>query len=214
MKISVAIMAHPKRTDAAIELLKKVGGMQFRGPQVYWDERNDEWDTGLRALTHGIKAAADWHIVLQDDAIISETFYLSAVNALQNVPERTLVSFYTGTVRPEPSRVAKAVERAAKNGASWLSGNTLFWGVGIAIPTEQISEVLKHSARLNMKYDRRIGYYYQKHGMPVYYTSPSLVDHDYKLGSIIGNDYQGQDRQAHQYCKGVVRDWNREVVRI
>lgn len=214
-------MAHRQRQTSALALLDKVGRMPFIAPSIIWDRNNDEWDTGKRSLEWGVGRGmvdhsaniADWHIVLQDDAIISDNFYENVCNALEKVPTRSLVSLYTGTVRPFPSRIEDAVVRAQEDNASWLVGNSLYWGVGIAIPMQQIEAVLQFVQNKNLKYDERIGFYYKSRHLPVYYTNPSVVDHDYTLGSLIGNDYEGEPRQARNYSPDVC-EWNDTSIKI
>lgn len=212
MNISVAVMAHPKRAANAVRLRNKLLGQGFASVSITYDEINSEWETGVRALGNHIDS--DWHIVLQDDAIISHnTFYGNVTKALTAVPERTLVSFYTGKVRPFPTKIQNAVDVAQITKASWLKGNTLYWGVGIAIPTEQIEPMLEAANRKQLKYDSRVGWYYRQRRQPVYYTWPSIVDHNYKLGSLVGNDYVEEPRRAHRYEAGTL-NFNERVTEI
>jgi hypothetical protein len=202
-------MAHPKRRKAAEDLYIKLTHQPFSFVGVTWDQKDDEWDTGKRALLANYKS--DWHIVIQDDAILPANFYRHVVDAITHVPELTLISLYTGRVRPFRSRVQDAVNKASR--ASWLRGNTLYWGVGIAIPTKHIKPMLEFVTGLATPYDARIGRFYQANMMPVYYTNPSLVDHNDDMGSLIGNNYAKDPRVAHNFIKGPVV-WNKKHIVI
>lgn len=202
MKITVTVMAHPKRKAAAEALYTQLAKMPFHQASITWDQKNSEWHTGKRALKAHLNG--DWHIVLQDDAIITDNFYTDAVNALQAVPVKTLVSFYTGTVRPLPGRVASAVRRANEGGYSWLRGYLLFWGVGIAIPTDQILPMLEYIAGRREPYDTRLGYFYIANRLPVLYSNPSLVDHDEDMGSLLEHGKWPEPRRARNFISGPV----------
>lgn len=219
MNISIAIMAHPRRRPQAAALYLALSETGFITRPIAYDQKNDEWDTGERALRTGIKTGSDWHVVLQDDAILPPDFYDHVVNALSAVPVKSLVSLYTGTARPFGKRVAAAVGKAQY--CSWLRFNMLLWGVGIAIPTAHITEVLDFVADRQEVYDTRIGWAYQRNRLPVFYTNPSLVDHDDDLPSLLEQsanvskaDYQKEPRRAHNFIGDSLPTWNNRVLDI
>lgn len=209
MRISIAVMAHPSRRKQAVALAKKLKTMPFTSWRVVFDTGNGEWPTGERAIRG--HDDSDWHIILQDDAIISETFYDNVVAALSAVPSKSLVSFYLGTVRPIPRTVKRVYNRAIGRDASWISYQTLLWGVGIAIPTEQIHAVLVNAKGSKELYDRRIGSYYNRNKMPVYYTTISLVDHNDSLGSILGHGGTKEPRVAQDFVGDRFLSFNSKV---
>jgi len=211
MKISITIMAHPKRRQQASRLLAKLSNYPFIQCYITWDEQNDEWHTGERAIRSGVAAGADWHIVLQDDAILSDNFYTNVENALTYVPSKSLVSFYTGQARPLKERVAAAVAKAKY--ASWLRHYILFWGVCVAIPTDHIEAMLEFCENRREQYDTRLGIFYQENRLPVWYTMPSLVDHDDDLGSLLNHGQDAERRIAHNFVSGPVT-WNRDQIDI
>jgi len=210
MKISVAVMAHPSRAEEAERLYRKLFRQNFYEVGLVFDDGNGEWETGKRSLL--CHTDSDWHIVIQDDAIISDNFYDNALQAIVNVPEPTLLSFYTGTVRPYRSKVSRAVNKARAEQASYLSFNTLCWGVAFAIPTKDIETILDFVSSSRLLYDARIGSYYQKTWQNVYYTNPSIVDHNWELPSLTGHNVVLK-RVAHRYEPGIV-EWNNKVVEI
>lgn len=212
MKISVSIMSHPSRKESATALYKKVTNKGFYETSLTFDDGGGEWATGVRALKS--HTDSDYVILLQDDAIISNEFYDNALQAILSAPEQSLLSFYTGTVRPYESAVKRAVKKAGDIGASYLSFPTLNWGVGFAIPTNDIEPMLEFVKNMRQPFDERIGRYYLLNKKTVYYTYPSLVDHNYKLGSLIGNDKSVEPRKAHVYQPNKVYNWNKKVVAI
>lgn len=219
MKISVSIMAHPSRRRQAEKLLVQLAGAGFIMRFITWDQLNNEWDTGSRALAAGIGSGSDYHVVLQDDAILCPNFYDNVAAALAAVPQKSLVSLYTGTGRPLPDRVSNAVAKSA-NG-SWLRFQTLLWGVGVAVPTAHIADLLEFVADRSEVYDTRIGYAYMRQALPVYYTNPSLVDHDDDIGSLLKQsalvpaaDYEAVPRRAHNFIGDKQVNWTGQATEI
>ncbi len=209
MNISLSIMAHPSRKLQAEALYKKLKKFDFSKVSVTWDQINNEWDTGKRALLDN--AGSEWHVVLQDDAIICDDFYSEVVNAINNVPETSLISLYTGTVRPFRTRVQNAVKKAT--GVAWLRSYSLYWGVGIVIPTFHVEPMLEFVEGMIEPYDYRIGMFYRANILPVFYTNPSLVNHDDTIGSLVGNGYAPEPRVAHNFASGPIT-WNRKFIDI
>lgn len=195
MRISIAIMAVPERLEQAKALEQEIHA-QGGYSRIILDQTRKEWHTGKRALL-AYDEEAEWHIVLQDDAIIASNFLENVNRALREVPRRTLVSFYTGTHRPYRISVQQAVDKAKKMGGSWLTFNTLLWGVGIAIPTEDIPSIAYARSSI-LAYDRRVGQFYKAIGKSVYYTFPSIVDHNDDMPTTLNHQTNGK-RIAHQF---------------
>jgi hypothetical protein len=193
MRLSVKIMAHKKRARHIPGLLERLG---LTDADVIWDRRSDRWDTGRRAW-EAVDQTADFGCVLQDDALVPLDFIAGMEKALTYLPERALVSPYTGTRRPSASRVERAVIEARKAGVSWIRMPSLNWGVGIIAPTDIIDRMLPWCDKQQYpNYDRRIGRYaIDVLGMPTWCTWPSLVDHR-DDDSLVGH---GQGRKAHQF---------------
>lgn len=214
--ISAAIMAHPKRKVAAEKLALELKQYPFVSVHIVYDtpegaSHESEWDNGMRSLLDGV-GKGDWHLVIQDDAILTTAFYDNLVGAISNVPNKTLISLYTGKSRPLGPRVKRAVDRVSNE--SWLIYWLLMWGVGIVIPTSHIEPVLEFVADRKEPYDTRIGIFYQRNRLNVYYTMPSLVDHDDTTPSLLpGHGIADGARVAHKVATGPVK-WNNRVISI
>lgn len=196
--VSLAIMADPRRRTSTEKLYAKLVD-QGLTPKVVYDENHDgEWVTCIRAIKEYGKNA-QYHVILQDDAIISENFRVNLENAIKHSPEETLISLYLGQTRPYPEK-SRLVYRDGKD-SSWIKLSTLYWGVGFAMPTKHIEPFLEQSARdSHHMLDRRIGRFYQRNDLDVLYTNPSIVDHDYKLGTLIKHNYvDDKPRIAYNY---------------
>lgn len=215
MNISVTVMATHQREVQAERLRSALADMPFSYVSVVYDEVADgthdsEWNNGKNCLLDGL-GKGDWHVIIQDDAILTPFFFENLQGALESVPTRSLVSLYTGQSRPLPKRVQTAVDKAYH--ATWLQYILLMWGVAIAIPTGQILHVLEFVEGRQEPYDTRIGIAYQRNRLPVYYTMPSLVEHDDGLDSLLEHGKAEGKRVAHNLATQRVV-WNKEVIDI
>ncbi len=205
MKISVSIMAHPKRKREAEALYKKLIQYPFSDVYIIWDELNNEWHTGERSLKGGVVLGSDWHLVIQDDAVLTPHIYDNIVGLIAALPVKSVVSLYTGKVRPLPERVAEAVAQAPDG--SFITHYMMMWGVAILLPSDQIEAMLEFANDpmfRDDKYDIRVGRFYYGNHLPIYYSMPSLVEHNDSIGSLIGNGYAKAPRVAHRLATGPV----------
>lgn len=204
MRISATVMAHPKRKLQAEYLAAILKLYPFVNVSVVYDELANEWHTGKRALEQGI-GQGDYHLVIQDDAILTPYLYENIEGAINALGDKSLISLYTGTSRPLPDRVKAAANKAPDG--SFLRFHQLLWGVAIVIPTDQIEPMLKMVEPVELQYDNKIGEYYCQNGQAVYYTMPSLVDHDDELGTLIpghGKHINPEPRVAHKLATGLI----------
>lgn len=208
MKLSAVIMAHPVRQAEAEELQasldRPVDIIYDTNPTPSADPRQ-RWANG-RKCWEAHDPDADWHLVIQDDAIASPDLLAGLEVALDQLGPDGLVSPYTGTGRPDQRNVARAINSATQRGHSWLSTWSLCWGVAIAAPVHTIPGMLQwcsHSSKARLNYDLRIGRYYRDVlGWRTWYTHPSLVDHR-DSPSLVGH---GRDRHAHRFHHGSALD--------
>lgn len=202
-------MAHPKRRQLAEDLADRLNC------DVVYDERNNEWDTGRRALL-AFDPEATHHLVLQDDAVVCEGLTLGLEEALRFVPKRSPVSLYVGRRRPHSNLLPEATRKADELGASWLVMRDLNWGVGVCIPTSVIPEVVTEADQMTCpEYDVRVSAYFARRGTPVYYTWPSLVDHRDSESLLAGRANEG--RVAYRFLgdeSALAVDWSGPAVEV
>lgn len=203
MRLSAAIMAHPVRRRYAERLQTKLG----RDVPIVYDtnpvpsaDPEQRWQTGRRAwLAHD--PDADWHLVIQDDALVCRDLIDGLEKALEQLGTTGLVSAYTGTGRPDQHNVTRALARAQAGGYAWTSTRSLNWGPAIIAPTHTIAAMLAwcdHPRRRTRNFDHRVGMYYRDVlRWRTWYTVPSLVDHA-GIPSLVGHDL-GPKRVAHQF---------------
>lgn len=216
MQISVTVMAVPSRKLQAEYLRSILSLYPFSDVSVTYDEvaagtHDSEWLNGKNSLLVGI-GKGDYHVVIQDDAILTPNFYENIEGAINSAPSKSLISLYTGKARPFPLRITEAINKVVDE--TWLQYMLLMWGVGIILPTSHIEPMLDFVADRTEPYDTRIGIFYQRNRLPVYYTVPSLVDHDDDLGTAIpGHGTKPGARVAHRLATGLV-SWNDRVINI
>jgi len=187
--LSVSIMAHPSRKEWVQELWNTIGPVP-----TAWDQIGSEWDTGTRAWALA-DPGSSWHLVLQDDTLVTPDLVPRATRILEALDHRGPVSLYLGTGRPQQRRVLDAIARA-KDGIVTLPW--LIWGPAIVLPTKDIGPVLDYASRLSYPYDKRLAAYYKLRRIPCLYPHPSLVDHR-DTHSLLGHDMPGMARHAHAW---------------
>jgi hypothetical protein len=206
-------MAHPVRKAEA----EAVQAALDRPVEIVYDpvpvpsaDPAQRWANGVRCW-EAHDPAADWHMVIQDDALPCEDLIAGLEAALEVLGPEGLVCAYTGTPRPNQTHVRSAQRQAAAEGHSWMCTRSLCWGVAIIAPTKTIPDMLgwcSDKRRAHKTYDMRVGQYYRDVlGWRTWYPVPSLVDH--RAGdSLVGH---GAERQAFRMVDGSTLDvdWTR-----
>lgn len=212
IRVSVAIMAHPRRAAFVPELQAKLD----REATVMWDDgANSRWGTGRRALL-AYDPDATHHLVVQDDAVIPRDLVAGLEQALHHTPGDVPVCLYVGKVRPYRELVTEYV-RQAGNAASWLVMDRLNWGVAVAVPTRMIDDLVAWCDRGRIpNYDSRMSQWFEAEGIPVWYPWPSLVDHRESPSLVPGRGHAG--RTAHRFigadASALDIDYSGQVLRL
>lgn len=214
MKLSGSIMAHPDRAHLVDELWASLG---VRVP-VHWDDEgpaSGNSDRVWRTARGGWNLAnphADWHVLIQDDAVLCADFLAGMERALEYVPEDAVVCPYLGQGGAVAHRWARIGEEANRRGASWVLSSKLMWGVAICLPTRLIPEMIARAdAMAGVPDDMRVAGWVQRRHAEVWYPWPSLVDHR-PVPSI--TKHRAADRRAVRHHKGSALeiDWTGPVV--
>lgn len=134
---------------------------------------------------------ADWHVVIQDDAVVCDFFEDTAkrVIAFVEASENPLaISFYHG----KRFNLKEEVKRCLKDG--YIVSEYLSWGLAVCLPTKLIPEMIEWCDKLNLKQDyARINLFLRERGIPVFYPFPPIVEHR-KGKSLVGDLVE--ERQA------------------
>lgn len=214
MKISVSVMAHPDRTDGVRSLLAALG----RDVPVSWDDEGpvsgnaDRIWRNARAAWEMRAPDSDWHILLQDDALVCDYFLAGMDAALRHVQGPAVVSPYLGMGGYQTARWRNLAERAAREKAAFVRTGSLRWGVCIALPTLLIPDMIAYGdTRANVPDDMRVAGWAERRRYDVWYTWPSLVDHA-SVPSL--TKHRAKDRRAWLHHRGSAMDidWSGPVI--
>lgn len=188
VRVSAAIMAHPKRAGFVAEL----EGRLDREAALVWDDgSNSRWGTGRRALL-SYDPEATHHLVVQDDAVVPRDLVAGLEQAIAHTSGDVPVCLYVGRVRPYRQLVDQYVARAG-SGASWLVMDQLCWGVAIAFPTKIIEDMVAWCDRQTIpNYDTRMSRWLEGEGIATWYPWPSLVDHRESPSLVPGRGHAGR----------------------
>jgi hypothetical protein len=147
---------------------------------------------------------AEWHTVIQDDAIICDNFLQKAEEVILKAKEilKTedyIISFYYG-FRQSARREA---EDALKAGY-WVNAYPK-WGVAICMRTKLIEEMIGFCdvfpiSAMGTADDARIAKFIRSKGMPVYFPMPSIIDHRHGK-SLVGDP--GEWRNAYKFIDNI-----------
>lgn len=173
MHISTAVVAHTIRKahafDLAIALDASVAyDMGEHGPGV----------NHRRAWELANTSAADWVLVIEDDAVLCSEFRDRLADALATAPT-PVASLYLGTGYPLHlvDQAAEAMRHARAQQEPWLTLSTLNHAVAICIQQHLVADMLDHTADTDLPIDEAIGHWATTTGTLISYSVPSLVDH-------------------------------------
>jgi hypothetical protein len=181
IKLSVTVMAHPNRKEWALELQKQLNA------HIEWDNGISVWETAKRAWL-SYDPQATHHLVIQDDAIISqdliETLELAIKERFHDIITPCTIAYKMN------SRDRIEYERLYRHKQKWFTTQMNLSGVAIIVPTDMIEEMVEYCDTLPIKDDDKKILQFAKHRqMAIYNTVPSLVDHrpPHENPSLISN---------------------------
>jgi hypothetical protein len=220
--VSYSIMAHPSREKFVSLLLE-----QIPSASVHYDDTGDRWGNG-RACIMARDKKADWHVVVQDDAVLCRDF-TKQVEAALSVLDDGPVSFYIPSAAWKGSfgiNAKQVIREARIKGRRWLKTNHgPSNGVCIALPTRDIPTLIRWCdhhllARNSKSFDRRLAYYYRgvfnRTDRRCYYSIPCLVDHRVERQNIVvqRNRVNHSGRVAACFERTVEKEWNASVLEV
>ncbi|MFE3769224.1 hypothetical protein [Streptomyces sp. NPDC059122] len=186
-------MTHPKRRAAAERLARSAPPGALH---VVMDPDPAGKPSVLRTALcawEAIEDGATHQLVVQDDMILSDTFFARARMAIAEMPHAALALFALWD-----SRNGAAVRFGALTGARWVGAvNEYFPCVAIILPREVASGFAAFGRRHLDSWpdDILMNRYLRAHGIPSYVSVPSLAEHE-DHGSISGNAFRGPRRSV------------------
>ena len=190
IKLSISVMAHPSRKEYFDYLRENLGDIPFL---IDEESMGTAWNCERAWKVYD--PSANYHIVIQDDAIICKDFKNKAVKLIEEVTkERSKIAFnfYYGT----RARFRDEASEAMKRG--YIIKERPHWGLAICIPTSEIENMLKFwNTVSNPEDDERISQFLKSRNIPVYFPIPSYIDHRHELKSLVGDP--GTMRKAYKF---------------
>ena len=203
MKLSISVMAHESRADNFAYLSRMLGDVPFSIDKGARGTPGNlgEWGNAKRAWMM-YDPEAEWHVVIQDDAIICENFRQRAESVILKAKtvlktEDYVCNFYFGSNRVSRPIGADIVKRGL---TYWINAYPK-WGVAMCMQTKYIKEMIAFCDKLDEKQhgtrdDSRIAKYIGHKRMKVYFPMPSIIDHRHGP-SLVGDP--GEKRGAYQF---------------
>jgi hypothetical protein len=212
VEISASIMAHPDRLDSVKTLLDVLG----EDVPVSWDDEGPASGNADRVWRNARAAwlmhdpDADWHVLIQDDAVPCIDFLLGMHQALKRIPTEApvVMSPYFGTGRLVSNRWDRLAERADQSSTSWIRTTKVMWGVCLAIPVRHIPAMIAFAdRRQGIPDDMRVAGWAARNNADVWYPWPSLIDHA-TVPSL--TKHKAHDRRARKMLTGSALgvDWS------
>lgn len=189
IRVSTAIMAHPKRKEF-IPSLK--ASLNVDTPVVWDSGNNNRWDTGRRSML-AFDPKATHHMVIQDDAIVCPDLVAGVTKALKHIPRDVVLGLYVGRSRPIRETMERVVVEFTPR-TRWIVMDNLHWGVGVVFPTVLIPDMIAWCDKRPEipNYDKRMGRWCQHRGVEVWYPWPNLVDHRDSPSLVRGRRAKGR----------------------
>ena len=199
MKISISCTAHPSREKYFKYLKENLGDIPFL---IDYESKGVAFNSERSWRSYD--KSCDYHLVIQDDAIICKDFISKANKIIEKVTkEKNDISelrdkkyiafnFYYGT---RESLKTEAII-AAKRG--YIVKKNVHWGIAICLPTKIIEDMLVFFNKENVPQDdERIARFLRENNIPIYFPIPSLIDHRHEEKSLVGD--KGKGRKAFKF---------------
>lgn len=163
MKLSIIIMAHPKRKQYVPYLLSKLGP----DAKVVFDEKNNLWDTCRRSWL-ATDRDSDYTLIIQDDALVCNNFIEKAKEFLK---EDFVYSFYAGDL------LANRIEKAKAENKQLVFSDMIVNEIALCMKTKHVENMVKYCDERNAQNDHLISTWAFINRKRIAYTVPSLIDH-------------------------------------
>lgn len=181
LKLSISIMAHPSRLSLLPYLHERLGDC----PESI-DNGSGLWENAKRAWKM-YDPSANYHAVIQDDAIICNNFMERASQVIKRSQEvfnnsPHFINFYYDKILAPTNMVEEIIKQG------YITRSKVCWAVAICMPTNLIDEMITFCDLKNIPQDdERITDFMKSKGLRCYFPIPSLVDHRPESVSLVGN---------------------------
>jgi hypothetical protein len=196
MRISLVVMAHPSRADAASRLVRQLDGTA----EIVFDPDPDGPPTALRTAARAWRRCppgSSHHLVLQDDIAVAPTLVSSVTRAVRQHPAAALALYANST-----SWNGAVARVGVLAGYQWVTSVPGEWfpTQGIVLPCRAAHEFADLARRHSgdgdgLGDDTLMAGFLAQRGHTGLIRTTNLVDH-IGMPSIMGNDDQGIRRSV------------------
>lgn len=184
ISLSIAIMAYKTRRHRIPYIRKILGNCVVS---------LDQGQLGLLQNSYKCwgmyESKAQYHMVINDDAVICKQFYKRLSNLLckfdKEYPNRVFCLYFS--LKNESKEVFVNFNQKAINSLDEgvFLDKYLRFGIALVVPTELIPKMIAHAKKLDLGNhdDSRYSHFFAKNNILVAYPIPSLVDQDPSLDS-------------------------------
>lgn len=204
VRLSVAIQSHPRRAAQASDLAARLSPLPVE--IVNDPDPNARLASPWRTYQLALDSTPDWathRLVIQDDATPCEGFAEAAPLAVAARPNACIAFFHGGRPRDNLHKIDAALR--ARQPLVRLSIQKWVPVIALSWPREIICPCLCWTYEQDWPEafradDEIVGHALRAHGVEVWATVPSLVEHEDVLPSLIGRKaWAGRDRARVAY---------------
>ena len=185
IRISKTIMAYKNRAHRIPYLRKMLGNVSVSlddGSLGIYKNSRQSWLSSEKN--------SDFHLVIQDDALVCENFYKRVHEVLDKAGEdrfKYAYCFYFRLKNPKKPVFMDFNKKAVEGLSRGLFFDKyLRYGIALMIPSSKVLEMIEHSDSLDdlgKHDDSRYSNFLSKNNIPIVYTLPSLIDQAPELDS-------------------------------
>lgn len=180
LSMSVTIMAYTKREYRIPYLRSKLGDVEIcldDGTLGLYGNSRRSW------MMH--ENTAQFHLVIQDDALVCKDFYCRFDNIVSKtsvVPKELAYCLYFSKKNSEKKLLAEFNIKALNNlSKGYFTDKYLRFGIALVVPVKHIKQMIAHAdTREDLKNhdDSRYSSFFAKNNIDILYSLPSLIDQD------------------------------------
>lgn len=213
MDTAVGVIAHHTRAHHALQLAETIDAEYMSV---------DDGTLGVPANHRKVwqwladnHTGAQFCVALEDDAQPVAGFRNQLHQALTASPT-PIVSLYLGRGRPPhwQTRIKEAITNADQTGAHWLITDGLLHGVGIAIRTSLVYQMLDTTQHSSRPIDYAIRDWANAHQHRIGFCWPSLVNHRDQPTLIAHPDGEPRTQPRTAWRTGTRHEWTDKKVNL
>jgi hypothetical protein len=193
--LTCSILTHESRVPLAHRLAGELADLR---PSIVLDTTSSGGNLKAALEAWAQHGRSGYHLVLQDDAVPVPGFIASAYAACR-VARGAAVCFWMRPWHPDAHRHKRAPLGTLTRVATYREWPPT---VALALPSDRISGLLDHAAachRRDRYDDKVVGCYLTQASIPLVACSPSIVEHDATIPSVLNGRSEPHRTRSRTY---------------